>query len=64
MARIRKLVTIDENSLKLFEETYPQAGALSWFINSCLEHFNAAHELRPEDFTKAAVLAVLQLEQG
>lgn len=60
--RVRKLITIPEELVTRFEEIYPQQGSLSWFVCSCLEHFVAAHELRPEDITKSAVEAVLQLE--
>ena len=44
-----KRVKIPEDDADWFENTYPQYGSWTWFVQTCLAKFRAAHDTTPEE---------------
>lgn len=55
-----KRVTIPEDDAEWFDSTYPQYGAWTWFVQTALAKFRAAHETTPEELIE---LGLRELER-
>lgn len=55
-----KRVKIPEDDADWFETTYPQYGAWTWFVQTCLAKFRAVHSVTPEELIE---LGLRELER-
>lgn len=55
-------VNLDTENYKRFQDIYRMRGAITWFMNSCLESFVQAHEfeMSPDEVVEDVVDEVLQ----
>ncbi len=55
-------VNLDSEHYERFQEIYRMRGAITWFLNSCLEQFVKAHEfeLGPDELVHEVVHDVLE----
>lgn len=61
---VQKPARVPVEDARWFEEHYPQRGAWTWFVQSCLTEFKDLHEEVPDDLIAQAVAEVMHQENS
>ena len=61
----KSTVDLNRENVKQFREHHPQQGSLKWFINACLEEYNANHvDTTEEEIAQAVGAAGERMIEG
>ena len=59
---VRKMVDLDPDDVKWFDEHYPR-GSYSWLLGGLLHEFRLAHKATPKDYMVIGALEIKKLTE-